>query len=405
MLVGINHGHAWYRGYLWSALQGIREWGANSVRVVLSCGARWTEIPASEVANIISISRQLGFKAIILEVHDTTGYGEQPGACDLQTAVNYWIRIKNVLDNHEDFVIINIGNEPWGNTNVSGWVNATINVVQSMRNAGFTHLLMLDAPNWGQDWSNTMRNNAANILNQDPLRNVIFSVHMYEVYDTASKVQSYMSYFYNNNLPLAVGEFGHYHNNREVDEQAIVNYSKQYGFSIWGWSWCGNGGGYEYLDMVYNWNPNNPTNWGGWFKYNALADFSQTYTLSISVNPTGSGSVTLNPSGGSYTAGSQVTLTAQPNSGYIFSSWSGDLTGTQNPATIIMDSNKVVTANFSQSGGGTTYTLTVNVSPAGSGVVYLNPSQGSYTAGSQVTLTAQPNSGYIFSSWSGDLTG
>ena len=407
-LIGINHPHAWYRGYLGAALDGIRSWGANSVRVVLSNGVRWTKIPAHEVATIISESRNRGFKAIVLEVHDTTGYGDQSGASTLDQAVDYWIEIKNVLDGQEDFVIINIGNEPVGNNSsyVSQWANWTKSAIQRLRNNGFTHVIMVDAPNWGQDWTNTMRNNAADVLNSDSLRNTIFSVHMYEVYDNASKVQNYMSYYYNNNLPLCIGEFGHYHNGREVDEQAIVNYAKQYGYSIFGWSWCGNGGGYEYLDMVYNWDPNSPTQWGSWFKSNALSDVQVYYTLTVNISPQGGGSVSLNPSGGSYTAGTQVTLTAVANSGYVFSSWSGDLSGTQNPATITMDSNKVVTANFTLSGGGgTTYTLSVNVSPTGSGVVYLDPSGGVYTAGTQVTLTAVANSGYVFSSWSGDLSG
>ena len=48
-----------------------------------------------------------------------------------------------------------------------------------------------------------------------------------------------------------------------------------------------------------------------------------TYTLTTSVNPPGAGIVTLNPAGGTYNAGTAVTLTATPNSGYTFSSWSG----------------------------------------------------------------------------------
>jgi NOL1/NOP2/fmu family ribosome biogenesis protein len=131
------------------------------------------------------------------------------------------------------------------------------------------------------------------------------------------------------------------------------------------------------------------------------------YTLSVSVSPSGSGVVSINPFKSKYTAGEQVTLTATANSGYVFSSWSGDLSGTTNTATITMNSNKTVTANFVQSGGGgnTTYTLSVSVSPTSAGVVYLNPAGGVYTAGTQVTLTAQANSGYVFSSWSGDLSG
>jgi hypothetical protein len=48
----------------------------------------------------------------------------------------------------------------------------------------------------------------------------------------------------------------------------------------------------------------------------------------------GSGSVDLNPAGGVYGAGTVVTLTATAASGWQFSGWSGDLTGSNNPATI-----------------------------------------------------------------------
>jgi len=66
------------------------------------------------------------------------------------------------------------------------------------------------------------------------------------------------------------------------------------------------------------------------------------------VNPPGSGSGSLNPPGGIYDAGTVVTLTANPSSGWEFDHWSGDLSGTSNPATITMDKNKSVTANFIQ---------------------------------------------------------
>jgi uncharacterized repeat protein (TIGR02543 family) len=61
------------------------------------------------------------------------------------------------------------------------------------------------------------------------------------------------------------------------------------------------------------------------------------------------GSITLNPLpvGGVYTHGTVVTLTAMASNGYTFSSWSGDLAGSTNPATITMNGNQSVTANFS----------------------------------------------------------
>ena len=42
-----------------------------------------------------------------------------------------------------------------------------------------------------------------------------------------------------------------------------------------------------------------------------------------------------------------MTLTANPNSGYSFNSWSGGVSGAANPTVVAMTSNKTVTANFS----------------------------------------------------------
>jgi hypothetical protein len=127
---------------------------------------------------------------------------------------------------------------------------------------------------------------------------------------------------------------------------------------------------------------------------NIVANFSAIhYTLSTSVNPSGSGSVY--PSGGSYAYGSVVTLTATQASGYQFSSWSGDISSSSPTVNVTMNSNKNIVANFYV----IHYTLSTSVSPSGSGSVY--PSGGSYVYGSTVTLTATPASGYQFSSWSG----
>jgi hypothetical protein len=73
------------------------------------------------------------------------------------------------------------------------------------------------------------------------------------------------------------------------------------------------------------------------------------FTLSLTSSH---GSVALSPSGGVYDSGATVTMTATPSAGYAFGGWSGDLTGTANPATIIMNSDKNVTAAFNQTAGG-----------------------------------------------------
>jgi hypothetical protein len=73
-----------------------------------------------------------------------------------------------------------------------------------------------------------------------------------------------------------------------------------------------------------------------------------TYTLTVSAT---NGSVTKNPDKASYGSGETVTLQAVPNTGYHFESWTGDLSGTSNPATLTMDADKIVTAIFQEANG------------------------------------------------------
>jgi len=122
-----------------------------------------------------------------------------------------------------------------------------------------------------------------------------------------------------------------------------------------------------------------------------------TYTVSISAT---NGSVTKAPDQASYTSGQTVTLQATPSTGYNFAGWSGDLTGTTNPATLVMNANKTVSANFTA----VVVTYALNISAA-NGTVVKTPDKTSYTSGETVTLQAVPNTGYKFVSWSGDLTG
>lgn len=126
------------------------------------------------------------------------------------------------------------------------------------------------------------------------------------------------------------------------------------------------------------------------------ATFIRRYAVSVSA--TGGGSISLSPSGGVYDVGTLVTLTAVPVSGGSFLGWGGALSGTSNPTTLLMDGNKSVTANFTS-----VYALTV--STKGKGNVVLNPPGGAYVAGTVVTLTAVPRSGFTFRGWSGALSG
>jgi len=132
----------------------------------------------------------------------------------------------------------------------------------------------------------------------------------------------------------------------------------------------------------------------------AFAPSAGATTFSLTTNVVGSGSVSRSPNAASYPAGTVVTLTATPAAGFVFSGWSGDITSTANPVQITMSANRTVTATFTAVA--MNFTLTTNV--VGSGSVSRSPNATSYASGTVVTLTATPASGFVFSSWSGDVT-
>ena len=77
----------------------------------------------------------------------------------------------------------------------------------------------------------------------------------------------------------------------------------------------------------------------------------------MDVSPEGSGIVKVEqaaPSSYPFTynfdSGTSVIVEAVPDSGYVFDGWSGDLSGSDNPTTMVIDCNKSITANFSQTG-------------------------------------------------------
>jgi hypothetical protein len=72
------------------------------------------------------------------------------------------------------------------------------------------------------------------------------------------------------------------------------------------------------------------------------------YNLDISVSPEGKG--TTEPEIGihEYESEEEVTIKAFPIEGYNFINWSGDKEGSENPSTIIINSNKNVIANFEE---------------------------------------------------------
>lgn len=77
-----------------------------------------------------------------------------------------------------------------------------------------------------------------------------------------------------------------------------------------------------------------------------------TNQCTLTTSSQGNGTVSLNPSGGTYAEGTSVTLTATPETGYQFDRWDGDVTGPTNPLTITLNSDMRAIAIFVEQSGG-----------------------------------------------------
>ena len=120
------------------------------------------------------------------------------------------------------------------------------------------------------------------------------------------------------------------------------------------------------------------------------------FTLVVAASEGGS----VDTSGGTYNENSNVTVTAAPAQGYVFSGWTGNASGSTNPLTVSMTGNKDITATFSRN----QYALTVGVVGQGSvdqELVSSAKSKTDYDSGSTVRLTATPETGWLFYKWEG----
>ena len=121
-----------------------------------------------------------------------------------------------------------------------------------------------------------------------------------------------------------------------------------------------------------------------------------TYTVDVSASPASSGTVS---GGGTYEDGQTVTVSATPNTGYQFVSWTSNGTevSTSPTYTFVVTSDTSLVANFELN----TYTVSATPSPTGSGTV---TGAGTYSHGASVSLVATPNTGYRFVSWTSNGT-
>ncbi|MBC8185855.1 hypothetical protein H8E88_32610, partial [candidate division KSB1 bacterium] len=164
------------------------------------------------------------------------------------------------------------------------------------------------------------------------------------------------------------------------------------------------------VQYQFDWGDGNYSSWGSSsqsYKYNNIGTYSikararcQSHTsvvsgwsggksitisghsLSISISPSGAGSVTKNPDKTGYNHNENVQLTAEASPTYEFDHWGGALTGNTNPKTLTMNGDKSVTAYFVR----TAETVSTPNTPSGSSSGKVNQSLSFSTGGSSSNL-------------------
>ena len=119
----------------------------------------------------------------------------------------------------------------------------------------------------------------------------------------------------------------------------------------------------------------------------------QSYTITVSANPTNGGTVT---GGGSYNQGASCTVSATANTGYDFTNWTenGNVVSTQANYTFTVTGNRNLVANFQAQPQN--FTITVSANPTNGGTV---TGGGTYQQGQSCTVSAVAANGYSFTNW------
>jgi mannan endo-1,4-beta-mannosidase len=182
VIAGFNHTHAWGDDAdNRAAIAEFPRTRANVVRAVFMPGLG-SDTPAERRA---VVEQYLAHEIVpMVEDHRTTG-SDDPGV--LRAAVDDWLHPDNVawLVEYEDRVILNIANEWMSSFDDDLWVDSYREAITRLRDAGLHHLLVVDAGGaFGQN-PRSIRDRGAELLADDPERNVAFSVHMYGYWRTA----------------------------------------------------------------------------------------------------------------------------------------------------------------------------------------------------------------------------
>jgi len=256
---GNNNPHIWFgNDTAINAIEPIANCGTNLLRIVWETKGDTAKMlgTAEELNRIIKLVVEKKMIAMP-ELHDFTGHDS---VSDMQIAADYWTSdsIRPIMNEYEQVLMINIANEwtSWGKDSV--WLEGYKLAISKIRAAGMRHCLVIDGGGWGQD-INPIKKYAKELLNIDPLHNLLFDIHMYMAWNDEQKIQNELQYMVDNQIPIIVGEFGYDYNEGKnnlecrVNDTMVINTCNKLGLGYMPWSWSGNNEANAWLDIVKNW--------------------------------------------------------------------------------------------------------------------------------------------------------
>ncbi len=164
---------------------------------------------------------------VILEIHDLTCNNNWTAFNN--TIVPFWTspNVVNLINTHKSKLIVNIANEfgydsNWGGNNTTFKTNY-INAVSTLRNAGISVPIMIDAANCGMA-SSSLVSISSDILEADPQKNIIFSVHTYwSAYaSTNVEIDAKMNEMINSQQCFVLGEIANIQDNNVCGDTDIT---------------------------------------------------------------------------------------------------------------------------------------------------------------------------------------
>ncbi len=198
---GVNKMSVWLDPDGIPSFSEIAKTGANCVRIVWSIKDGTMEGLDTVISNCAKEKM-----VSVIELHDQTGNWDDNVFDQFN---NYWTapQMAAIIKKHERYLIINYGNEIGDNKVTNEQFRERYSdAVKKMRKVGIRVPIMIDAASWGTGM-NYITDNWEYLQKNDPLNNLMFSIHMWWNDGDAKRVKDAIEGAKMAGIPLVVGEF------------------------------------------------------------------------------------------------------------------------------------------------------------------------------------------------------